>query len=196
MRIPCLIALLLCGCAAAPRGEPARYDIVSSGPGEAPGLALRVIEVRTPSWLATPAMQYRFTYAPSSGRGTYADSRWVAPPAELLELALKRRIVAHAGQTQAAGCRLVIEVDEFIQAFDAPNASRALLEVRAALFAPHGDVVLARRAFSQAPPAGADARSGVAAFGSAAAQLAGDVAGWLNGLASEAQGVALRCRGA
>lgn len=197
MRVLFLLTLLLYGCVAVPRGQPATYDIGSAatGNGQSSSLPLRIIEVRSPSWLATQAMQYRLAYSQGTRREAYAESRWAAPPAELVELALKRRIFAHAGETQAAGCRLVIDVDEFIQVFDAPEASRALLEVRAALLAPRGDVLLARRAFSQSQPAGADARSGVAAFGVAASELAGDVSAWLNGVASESQGIALRCRG-
>lgn len=197
MRGLCLILLLFCGCASVPRNDPARYDIAPAAAGnvQSPGLALSMIEVRSPSWLLSPAMQYRLAYAQGSRREAYADSRWVAPPAELLERALTRRILVPAGRPSSGGCRLVLELDEFIQVFDAPKASHVLLEVRASLLAPHGDALLAPRAFSQQSPAGADAQAGAAAFGIAATLLANDLGGWLDGLATEPQGIALRCRG-
>ncbi len=196
MRGLCLVLLSLCGCAAAPHHEPARYDIALAVPAAAklPGLALSAIEVRAPTWLASAAMQYRLAYAQGARRDTYADSRWVAPPAELLERALTRRVMASAGQAPAGGCRLVLELDEFLQAFESPGASHALLELRASLYAPHGAALLARRTFSQKPPAGADAKTGVAAFGIAAALLADDLGAWLDALASGPQGFARRCR--
>lgn len=198
MRGLCLIPLLLlCACASTPRNDPARYDLGPAAAGKArlPGLALRTIEVSAPSWLASPAMQYRLAYSQGARREAYADSRWAAPPAELLERALTRRVLASAGQSASDGCRLALELDEFIQAFDAPGASHVLLEVRVALLAPHGDALLARRAFSRQSPAGADAKSGAAAFSTAASTLGDEVVAWLDLLARDTPEVVSRCRG-
>lgn len=196
MRSFCLL-LLLCGCAATPRIEPARYDIVPVSPmaAQSANPALSLIEVRSPSWLVSPAMQYRLAYAPGAGRGAYADSRWVAPPAELLERALTRTLLAGPVRQPAGGCRLILELDELIQLFDAPRASHVLLAVRASLRAPRGNILLAGRAFTRQAPAGADAQSAVAAYGMATSLLADDLGGWLNDLATASPGIALSCRG-
>ena len=201
MRIPSLVlvVLLLSGCAVggAVRGGMASYDPALPSPTSArlAGLPLRAVEVRSPSWLATPAMQYRLAYHDAARREAYAESRWVAPPAELLELALKRRMLVDAAQSQAVGCRLQVELGEFAQVFDTPQASRAVLEVRATLLAPRGDLLLARRSFSRSQPAGADARTGAAAFGLALSGLADDVDAWLAKVAREHPDAALRCHG-
>lgn len=191
------IGILSSGCVGVGRAGMALYDIglSSSGSAQSPGLLLRSVEVQAPSWLASPAMQYRLAYTAGARREAYAESRWVAPPAELLELSLKRRMLADEARAQAVGCRLHVELIEFVQVFDAPGASRALLEIRATLLAPRGDILLARRAFSQSSPAGMDARAGAAAFAAALPVLADEVVTWLAERARETPEVVLRCRG-
>jgi len=193
MRILCLIVLLLSGCATL-RHSPARYDLGTPKSGGGPPLALTLatIEVRSPSWLETPLMQYRLAYAQDTRREAYADSRWVAPPAELVELALQRRLLT--GGAPAPGCRLVVELDEFVQAFDRPGESQALLEARAMLLSPRGGSLLARQRFSERQPAGADAGSGVAALSITTARLGSDLGTWLD-RAADSPGIAARCRG-
>ena len=193
-----LIAILASGCAGVGSvASLARYDLGPSVPpsGQPAILLLRSVEVSSPSWLASPAMQYRLAYAPESRREAYSQSRWVAPPAELLEGFLKRRMLADAASIQASGCRLRIELGEFVQAFDTPDASHAMLEISAALLAPHGDLLLSRRAFKQSQPAGADARAGAAAFAAASAALADELDAWLAEIARKTPELVPRCRG-
>lgn len=136
--------------------------------------ALRDIDVAAPSWLGGGAMHYRLLYADGQRRMAYAESRWAAPPAQLLERALKRQPAAGEG-----GCRLRIELDELAQVFDAPQSSRMVLEARAALLLPRGDAVVARKAFALQEPAGADAKSGAAAAAAAARAFGGALGVWL-----------------
>ena len=150
--------------------------------------------MQTPAWLMTPAMQYRLAYADASRRLSYAESRWAAPPAELLELALKRGNVVGDGRVVAGGCQLLVSLDEFIQVFDAPGSSHASLETRVALLAPHDSMLLAQRTLSQAPPAGADARSGVAAFVVALQELNAELNTWLVQLGRDSPALIGRCK--
>ena len=89
----------------------------------------------------------------------------------------------------------MLELDELIQVFDAPSSSHVLLAVRATLLAPQGKALLAGHAFAQQAPAGPDAQSAVAAFGTATSLLADDLDRWLNDLATASPGTALPCRG-
>jgi cholesterol transport system auxiliary component len=63
-------------------------------------------------------MHYRLAYAEPLRRQSYRESRWAAPPAELLESVLKRRHAA--AEANGPGCRLHLVLDEFEQRFDAP----------------------------------------------------------------------------
>lgn len=191
--------LLLTACAGggAKTSAIARYDLGTAPPAnESPVLALRGIDVGAPSWLGTAAMQYRLAYADAGRRDIFAESRWAAPPAELLEASLRRRLASAASESGSAGCRLRVELDEFIQVFDGPQASRAMVEARIVLQAPRSEQSLARRRLSLNKAAtSADARGGVAAFAALAADMGSETASWLATLAKEEPELAKRCRG-
>lgn len=188
--------LLLAGCfgGTGTRPIPASYDL-SSAPMAAdsgsPGI-LRQIEVGAPPWLDTAAMQYRLAYADRARREIYAGSRWVAPPAGLLELQLKQRLLGGGSpRIQSAGCRLRVELDEFVQVFTAPETSQVAVEARVALLAPRAETLLARQRFRVVLAAGADARSGALALDAAARQFGAEIENWLERVDGE---ILDRCR--
>lgn len=139
-------------------------------------------------------MQYFLAYADATRREVYAESRWAAPPARLLEKALARRLLSGNAGIQSAGCRLRVELDEFAQVYDAPGSSHALLEVRAMLMAPRANVLLLRRSFRQSPATGADARAGVLGFAAATRDLGAEIEHWLDQMALEQPALIERCR--
>jgi cholesterol transport system auxiliary component len=152
--------------------DAARFDLGPAGARGQPLPGIAVVSVTAPSWLAGTAMQYRLAYADAARRQDYGASRWAAPPAELLQKGLERGAVA------AHGCRLQLELDEFVQVFDGPEQSRLVLDLRASLL--FGHEVVARRPFALAPAApSADARGGVAAAATAVDELARGLARWL-----------------
>jgi cholesterol transport system auxiliary component len=170
------VSVLLSGCigSSVRQAEVAHFDLgPTQGDGSAPpGLA--AVEVSAPSWLAGGAMQYRLLYGEPTRRFDYADSRWVAPPFELLGQVLERRLVGSA----AGHCRLHIELDELVQAFDTPQSSHVVLAGRATLLG--SPEVLARRRFSLTSPAPtADAKGGVAAAALAVKALGDEMAAWI-----------------
>jgi cholesterol transport system auxiliary component len=181
-----VVALVLAGCAGS-GGRPvqtAYYDF---------GLALRSdgkqtlmlggIEVQSPSWLGTTAMQYRLSYLNGTRRESYADARWTASPAELLEVSLRRRLASTDVERPSAGCRLRIDLDDFVQVFTSPQLSYSMLEARVLLMRPHADRVLARRSLSiRIDSATPDAKGGVAAFATLANGAGNELANWLSGL--------------
>ncbi|MDP2810156.1 MAG: ABC-type transport auxiliary lipoprotein family protein [Rhodocyclaceae bacterium] len=175
------LLLLLAGCAGTVRQpEVARLDLGLATPVWKPSsLALDGVDIQAPSWLAGTAMQYRQLNADPHRRLAYAESRWAAPPAELIERALSRNTPG------AAGCRLSIELDELIQVFESPQASHVLLEARAALLAPRSRIAIARKSFAiSQPAAGADSRGGAAATSAAVRQLGDALNAWLTPLAA------------
>ncbi|MDZ4254863.1 MAG: ABC-type transport auxiliary lipoprotein family protein [Sulfuritalea sp.] len=180
--------------------EPVRYDFGSPGAqtsesGSVATLPLAAIEVRTASWLAGPAMHFRFAYAEPLRRQSYAQSRWAAPPAELLEVFLKRRLASAPSGFGGTGCRLKLALDELEQRFDDPRQSRLVLEARAVLTPLHGSEILSRRAFLITQPAAAAAAgAGAAAAREAVQALAADLGNWLGQLAREKPAIVERCR--
>ena len=174
-------AMLLAGCANGKisSAEVSYHDFrLATDP--APLVAtLRGLDVRAPSWLSSTNMSYRLSYVDGSRRQVYAESRWVATPAELLETGLRRRLLMRVATE--TGCRLRIDLDEFIQTFDAPKQSRVLLEARLSLLPARSDVAIARQALSLSQPSATpDARGGVAAFAVAVQTLAHETAAWLD----------------
>lgn len=172
--LPCLLFLAAC-VGNVRQADTAIYDLGGAAPAPAHAVVgLAAVDVSAPSWLAGTAMQYRLRYADAARRQNYAASRWAAPPAELIEQLLDRRLASG----QRGGCRLRFEVDELIQVFDMPGASHLILEGRASVMA--GRERVAGRAFTYAvDTATADARGGVAAAAQAARRLVDELAAWL-----------------
>lgn len=178
---PFAAALALAACVNGLPPKPAEYDF---GPGaatreEPPRLRreITVARVTAPAWLDSPALIYRLAYRDASQPRSYAESRWVAPPAELLTAQLRQRLAATTRRgvlAPADGVRtavtLRVELLEFSQIFDAPDRSRALVRLRVALVG-EGRLV-AQTSFSADQPA----PSANAAGGARALTLAADAA--------------------
>lgn len=188
------------------QSAPARYDLFVAPPAQTSAnqaaagrdsllLRLAGIGIETPTWLDTTAMQYRLEYVEPGQRRAFAESRWVAPPAELLEQMMRRNEM-FGGRQDTEGCQLHLTLEEFIQAFAAPDSSRALIEIRATLRGKpsRGPTLLAQRNFRQARAAGGDARSGVAAFALSARDLIAELERWLAGLQQESPALMASCR--
>lgn len=176
------------------------YDIVPNEPlAESVPFVLSDIEVRAPSWLARAAMQYRLEYEQPAQRRAYTQSRWVSPPAEMVEKFLDRafaREVAAAEERQGTtGCRLRIELDEFSQAFSAADRSQSVILARAELLPTRGEQRLASHLITiREPTPTADAAGGVHAHRYAVERTAKDLATWLQALVKQSTSLAERCR--
>jgi cholesterol transport system auxiliary component len=195
--VPILAALLLTACGGmVPTGEVAQYDLgILSGKGTVSRVPIAEVDVQAASWLAGPAMYFRLAYADPLRRQSYAESRWAAPPAELLEGFIKRRIVFGQTGFSGAGCRLQLVIDELEQRFDDPQKSHVVLEVRVQLTPRRAAEVLARRVFLiQKPAALPVARGGVAAAREAVQALTDDLGGWMNEIERDTPALVERCR--
>lgn len=175
-----VLALFLVGCSGVARApRPAEvYDLGTEQPPRLDTGMVGTVQVLAPSWLRTGAMQYRLSYASASQRHGYLESRWAAPPAELL-LGLFNRSLGGAG-----GCRLEVELDEFIQDYSSASQSDGVIDARARLRSDGG--LLASRSFALRLPAPSpDAQGGVAALGRGSRQLAAELGGWLGELGQD-----------
>lgn len=180
-------AFLLAACVGTPPRpvEIVRHDLGDPGGGwPVTGVAISRVDVRVAAWLDTAAQLYRLSYADPLTRHSYAENRWVAPPGDLLERWLQRRILSGQNMDAGPGCRLIMWLDELEQRFDSPRASQVVLEARASLQPLRGDTVLAQQAFHIVKAAGSpDARGGVQATRAGADALAQELARWLGDVA-------------
>lgn len=201
-------SLIGCGVMGAPMQDQAVYDLFASNLTRVSRVAvaadsksrltdvpltLRLAELQAPAWLNTTAMQYRLSYVEPHQRHVFAQSRWAAPPAEMLEQVIARQSRVSRGRYESGGCYLHVRLDEFIQTFDAPEQSHAVLEVSAVLLAPRTRQVLDRHDFQFSIPAGSDARSGVSGFVVATGKLTQGLEEWLSGLENTRPEVVKHC---
>lgn len=196
-RLVTVLALFLAACGGNLRTtETARYDFGDlAGSGAPSRIPIAAVDVEAASWLSGPTMHFRLAYVEPLRRQSYADSVWAAPPAELLEAFLKRRMVFGQPDTSSAGCRLQLVVVELEQRFDDPQRSQLVLDVRALLTPSRSTEILSRRAFLiRRPAATPDARAGAAAAREAAQALVEDLGGWLDELSGAKPAIVERCR--
>lgn len=174
-----LTFFLLSSCAMGPPRQAmiARHDLGDpTGRWPERAIVIRDVEVRAAPWLDSPAQSYRRVDAAPFRRQSYAASRWVAPPAELLERWLSRLILPE--QPAGEGCRLVLWLDELEQRFTTPRSSEVVLMARAGLL--RGSRILAQQSLQIVRPAPTpDSAGGVEAVRAAAQGLAEALAGWL-----------------
>jgi cholesterol transport system auxiliary component len=193
-----LSAFLLTACVGNPprQTEIARHDLGDlEGRWPATGVAISRVEVRVAAWLDSPAQLYRLSYADPLRRQSYAENRWVAPPGELLERWLQRRILSGQIDRAGPGCRLILWLDELEQRFDAPRSSQVILDVRASLQPLRGDAILAQQEFRMVKEASTpDARGGVQATRAGAAALAQELSRWLTDLARDRSQSLVMCK--
>lgn len=123
-------ALSSCAAPAAPRqldlGTPPRSTPVPlARPVQLQGIS-------APSWLSGTSVTYRLDALAPQQRQHYRDSRWVAPPAELLAERLRQRIAA-GGARPGPVVALRLELEECLQHFASPQQAELLLRLRASV---------------------------------------------------------------
>lgn len=175
--------LSACSVLPPPTPVPVVFDFGLAPALAGPAATAGAIQVIAPPWLEGTGMLYRLEYADSMRLASFRDSRWVAPPAALLQERLRQRLARSAGAAGAAAAAdlptLRVEVEEFCQVFDSPTSSRAVVQLRAALLEAGSGRVLRQRAFAQeVPAASADAHGGVRALVQASEAALARVMDW------------------
>ncbi|MDR0439837.1 MAG: PqiC family protein [Candidatus Accumulibacter sp.] len=188
-----LFALALAGCAGVARDETpaAVYDFGQTAGAEsaefrADALAGRLaLEVGAAPWLDGRGIDYRLAYGDPLRRGQYADSRWAAPPAQLLAQQLRRQIGFAAADSVAAACVLRVELQEFSHVFTLPSTSQGVLQGQISLIDAKRRLIAGRAVGIERPARESDAAGGVQALVETSAELGRQIAGWLDRLEQE-----------
>jgi cholesterol transport system auxiliary component len=164
-----------------------RYDLgppplaTSGAPADAAGTAI-IGRVLAPTWMDKTDIVYRLAFEDPAKVHAYAQSRWVAPPAELLEQHLRARLgfAPAAAALTPSSSLLRIDLDEFDQVFDGAQSSHVQLRGLATLIDVQRGSVRARWRFAiERAAVSADAPGAVAALGLASDELAVQLHDWL-----------------
>ncbi|MBN3836010.1 PqiC family protein [Burkholderia sp. Ac-20344] len=160
-----------------------RYDlgpatsVVTAGPGP----ALKVLDVAAPDALDSDKFAYRLAYVDAQHVAVYRDSRWTAPPAQLLTQrlrgALSSRGTVLEGSDGVRAPTLKVDLNEFEQVFDGQSQSHGAVTARATLML-DGKVLGQRTFVARAPSSTPDAAGGARALATASDQLVSQIAAW------------------
>ncbi|SFU55970.1 cholesterol transport system auxiliary component [Nitrosomonas eutropha] len=188
-----LLAVLLTGCTLTPkvRSSISVYDL---GPSSAiaPGASLssqatiQIANITAPVWLDTQSIHYRLAYHDPARIYTYADSRWNAPPAELLTERLRQyfatgNIDRHHKDDTPVNYLLKIDLGEFTQIFNTPGNSQVIVQLRASLYEPTSRLPIAHQSFlGRQETQTADAAGSVTAFIQVSDNLLNELVQWLS----------------
>lgn len=170
-----LLALAGCRGFAQPRAQEALYDFGLATVPAASAQRFRTLAVIAPDGLAGNEMRYRLAYRNPARVHHFAESRWVAGPARLLE----QRLQTMAMQDRAATCTLRVHLEVFDQVFTAPDRSHAAVRLTGYLTihsdreSQHSLAVAAEE-----PVRTSDAAGGAAALATAADLALGQLIEW------------------
>jgi cholesterol transport system auxiliary component len=186
-----ILSLLVGACVSPPRplAALAVYDLgLPAAPNPAPTAApLRRIDVFAAPWLNGLDMQYRYTDAGPNERRSFAENRWAATPAQLVEPVLSRDLAAGA----MSKCKLSVRLEEFTQLFDAQGASSVLISGSMSLRGARLDQIYLHDSFDIRRPAeSADPAAGVKALREATGALSEQIRAWLTRAPPEVCGAA------
>jgi cholesterol transport system auxiliary component len=181
------LAALSIGCALGGGNRPAPrlYDFGPAPRIEAATLPVSLGTVRAAPTLAGTEIRYRFASTPYQARA-YGESRWLAPPADLLADRLNTALSRSSGgngfiaTAAPAPLRLVVEISTFEQLFDAPERARALLRVVAEVHDSRTRLTVARRTIAtERETPTADAAGAVTALVELADEAVAELVRWL-----------------
>jgi cholesterol transport system auxiliary component len=156
------LALLLGGCGGllpAPPPAPALYDF---GPPPAVHSAsagnVALAAVSAPTWFARNEIFYRLSYSDPMRLHSYAQHRWVAPPAELCAARLRLLLGASATLPRYL---LRLRLESFEQDFSSPTHAYVSMVLTAELRDAASGRRLAVRQFHATTPASANVQGAV-----------------------------------
>lgn len=182
------VVLALGGCSVSSQKvhTTATYDLgAAPAAGTRPiPASLMIADIEAPQWLQGRAILYRLAYQNDKQLQPYANSKWVAPPTELLSLRLRQYFASSQTSNPQDRTRtsfmLRIELETFEQVFASPSSSQGVLRAKATLIDAVERRLLAQKTFSiEQASRSPDAPGGVAALSTASEQLLEAVHGWV-----------------
>ncbi|WP_427914364.1 ABC-type transport auxiliary lipoprotein family protein [Ramlibacter sp. MMS24-I3-19] len=168
--------------------------VAVQAPQADPRVPLILPDIEASGALDSSAVLYRLAYSDDHELRAYSQSRWSAPPPQLVRQRLREQLgrerpvltldesAALDRQNLGALYLLRLELEEFAQVFDSASRSRGVVRLRATLLATtgSGEQLLGQRSISvEGVAPTADASGGVRALTAATDAAAADIGQWL-----------------
>lgn len=179
-----LLSLVVTSCGGLGKSKPAAamYDF---GLADSPASYSSLVPVDTVTSvqaLQHQHIRYRLFYDNASQVFAYAESRWTAPPAELMN----QMVHATVSAPTLNGCHLAIQLTVFDHVFDSPEKSHGLVQMQATVLSKKSRHQIGRKLFQRSVQANShDARGGVSALSQGAQAALLDVFEWSNAQAQQ-----------
>src|SRR5450830_313921 len=108
-------------------------------------------------------IRYRLNYQNPAQVFTYNESRWVSPPAQLLNHVVRTQVITKTGSAQ--NCSLKLQVESFDHVFTSPTESQGIVQISAVLVAKKSHKLISNTVINQSSLATSpDAKGGSAAL--------------------------------
>lgn len=171
-----LAATLLAGCSLLPKPAPppALHDFGPATSVPAATVVPAEAMVSAPAWLDGSAIYYRLLYSEPTELHAYADNRWLAPPAELLQARLQAAIAGG----RAGGYRLHVNLLAFEQDFASAQSAQISVRAVAELQSLASGATVARHLFAVSVPVSPDVQGAVQGASRAADELLAQLLQW------------------
>lgn len=190
-----LVLSLLAGSLSACMGgktkpSPVSYDFGLTDFGLAPApdtkavpeTKVQVDEVTAAESLNSKHIRYRLNYQNPARVFGYSESRWAAPPTELLSA----KIRASSRTILSANCSLKIQLEAFDHVFDSETTSHGIIQLSASLNDKKARKIIASQQFEETSTAStANAKGGVVALNQASTAAIARVLDWGNTMAEK-----------
>ncbi len=184
-----IFAMTFAGCALGPdkREAPAVFDL---GPQRAAPASARInATLLIPPVSATPMLDslniiYRLNYRDAGRPEAYTENRWAASPAIMLTDRMRARFapatrgVVSLQDGARADYSLRVELEDFSQSFDTPEASKVALRLRASLVNVDTRALLTQRTFAVERAAAPNAPGAAKSLAEASDALIDDMLNW------------------
>ncbi|WBY00267.1 ABC-type transport auxiliary lipoprotein family protein [Ramlibacter tataouinensis] len=202
-RAAAALSLLLLAACASIVDKPVRPTLFDMGPlppitppieRSGQRFALVVPEIDAAGALEGSAILYRLGYSDDHQLRAYSQSRWSAPPPQLVRQRLRQQLgrerpvlnldesASLAREAAQPLYLLRMELEEFAHVFDEPASSRGVIRLRATLFlsTTAGEKLVGQRSIAvQGVAPSQDASGGVRALTEATDAAASDISEWL-----------------
>ncbi len=168
--LACALGLAGCG-GLLPAPAPDRVVLHDFGPAprfQGRGASFVTVWVTSVPWLRGTDIHYRLLYRDPTAVHSYADNRWLVPPAELLKERLRASLGAVAPPAAGQSARLVVTLVRFAQDFRSPHEAVARLELEVRLVRLAGGEAAVRDSIQVQVPCSADAQGAVTGLSRAA----------------------------
>jgi len=165
---------------------PALYDFgLSADSTLTLETALSIEPINAVDALNNNRIRYRLNYQNPAQVFTYNESRWVSPPAQMLNHVVRTQVMTKTGRTQ--NCGLKLQIESFDHVLTSPTESQGIVQISAMLVVKKTRQVISNTLINQTSPAtSTDAKGGSAALQTASYNALQKALDWGNTMVANA----------